>query len=535
MAAAPVVTRATGSGAGASPEPGSASGDPAAWPTAGIVAVGLACAAGIAFRTYTRSELWLDEALTVHLSEVPLGELSDVLRRDGAPPLYYALLHGWMQVFGTGNQAVRLLSAAFGVATLPLLYRAGRRLGGPTVGVGALVLLATSPFAIRYGTEARMYSLVALLVAAGWLLVANALERPTVGWLVGVGAVSGALLLTHYWAFYLLACLGVVLAVAAWRGVVERGAAVKVLGAMAAGSALLFGPWIPNFLYQRAHTGTPWGTAPGPVEVAFTTLVDLGGGPFPEGQALAGLLAALTLLALFGRAVDGRRVELDLWTRPGARGEALVAASTLLLAVGIGTATSSAFASRYTSVAFPLVILVAAYGLRSLADRRVVAGVLALASLLGVIGGVRNVVFRRTSADAVVATILEKGGRPGDLVAYCPDQLGPDVTRVLPDGFNELTFPDFADPRLVDWVDYGTRMRAADPAAFGQGLLERSGGRTIWYVWMPGYRTLGKSCERINDTLGNARPGNRQLLDPDLTVFERHVLWVHPAVGAAAP
>ena len=531
MAAAPVVTRATGSDADA---PAASPDDPTSSPpgrsTAAVVAVALACAAGVAFRAYTRSELWLDEALTVHLAEVSLGDLSDVLRRDGAPPLYYALLHVWMSVFGTGNEAVRLLSAVFGVATLPLLYRAGRRLGGPVVGVGALVLLATSPFAIRYATEARMYSLVALLVAAGWLLVANALERPRLGWLVGVGAVSGALLLTHYWAFYLVACTGLVLVVAAWRGSVERRAAVRVLAAMAVGSAVLFGPWVPAFLYQRAHTGTPWGTAPGPVEVAFTTLVDLGGGPFPEGQALAGLLAALTLLALFGRAVDGRRIELDLWTRAGARGEAVVAATTLLLAVGVGTATSSAFASRYTSVAFPLVLLVAAYGLRSLADRRVVAGVLAVASLLGVVGGVRNAVSRRTSSDAVVETILAEGGRPGDLVAYCPDQLGPDVTRVLPEGFQELTFPDFADPRLVDWVDYGSRMAAADPAAFGEELLERAGGRTIWYVWMPGYRTLDKKCERINDTLGNARPTNRQLLDPDKSVFERHVLWVHPAV-----
>jgi hypothetical protein len=298
---------------------------------------------------------------------------------------------------------------------------------------------------------------------------------------------------------------------------------------VAVGSVVLFGPWLPHFLYQRAHTGTPWGSAPGPVEVAFTTLVDLGGGPFPEGQALAGLLAALTLLALFGRAVDARRVELDLWTRPGARGQAVIAATTLLFGVGVGTATSSAFASRYTSVAFPLIIVVAAYGLRTLADRRIVAGVLVVASLLGLVGGVRNVVFRRTSADAVVDAILANGGKPGDVVAYCPDQLGPDVTRVLPDGFDEVTFPDMADPHIVDWVDYGTRMAAADPAAFGQRVLERSAGRTIWYVWMPGYRTLAKQCERINDTLGNARPGNHQLLDPDKSVFERHVLWVHPA------
>jgi hypothetical protein len=527
MAAAPAVAR--------TPRPGDASIDP---PTIdlsparrrlAVAAVAAAVLAGVALRTFTRSELWLDEALTVHLAEVPLGELGDVLRRDGAPPLYYALLHGWMRIFGQGNEAVRLLSAVFSVATLPLMYRAGRRLGGPTVGVAALVLLATSPFALRYATETRMYSLVALLVVAGWLALVNALERPRPLALAALGALTGLLLLTHYWAFYLLTTTGVALLLTAWRRPDHRRSALACLAAMAAGSLLLFGPWLPTFLYQAAHTGTPWGIAPGPIEVAFTTLVDLGGGPFPEGQALAGLIAGLALLALAGRAVDRHRIELDLRTVPGARRELLVAGATLVVGVSAGVATSSAFATRYTSVAFPLIILGAAYGLRSLADRRVVAGILAFASLLGVVGGIRNIVLRRTSADSVVELIAANGGQPGDLVVYCPDQLGPDVTRLLPDTYDEATFPDAADPKIIDWVDYGERMAAADPAAFAERMLERADGRTIWYVWMPGYRTLEKSCERINDALGNARPGNAQLLEPDLTAFERHVLWRHPA------
>ncbi len=492
-------------------------------------AIALAVLAGLILRLYTRSELWLDEALTVHIAEVPLSQLTEALRRDGAPPLYYLLLHGWMTVFGDGNQAVRLLSAVFSAATLPLAFRAGRRLGGPVVAVAALVLLATSPFAIRYATETRMYSLVALLVTAGYLALVRALERPTPLRLAALGAASGGLLLTHYWSFYLVATTGVALMLLAWRRPARRAEAVRVIGAIGVGSVVLFGPWVPHFLYQAAHTGTPWGIAPGPIEVAFTTLVDLGGGPYPEGQALAGLLAALALLALLGRAVDGHRIELDLRTRPGVRAEALVGAVTLVVAVGAGVLTASAFATRYTSVVFPLIVLTAAYGLRSLADRRIVAAVLVVATLAGLVGGVRNVVLRRTSADTVAALIASNGGRAGDLVVYCPDQLGPDVTRVLAEGYEESTFPDGADPRIVDWVDYGDRMRAADPLAFAADVLDRSAGRAIWYVWMPGYRTLGKHCQRINDAFGNARPGNRQLLEPDETAFERHVLWLHPA------
>ncbi len=531
MAAAPAVTRTAG--------PHDAPLDPTIAASPGprrpfvVGAVAVAVVVGGLLRLYARSELWLDEALTVNLASVPLRELRGVLARDGAPPLYYVLLHGWMAVFGRGERGgpvavggVQHRDAAPDVPGRSTPRRSAR------VAVAALVLLATSPFAIRYGTEARMYSLVALLVTAGWLALTAALEDPRAPRLVGVGAVSGALLLTHYWSFYLVGVTAVGLALAAWRRPARRAAAVRALAAVVIGSVVLFGPWVPTFLYQAAHTGTPWGLPPGPIEVAFTTLVDLGGGPFPEGQALAGLLAALALLAVFGSAVDARRIELDLRTRPGARRELLVGGVTLFVAVSAGVVTASAFATRYTSVAFPLLILAAAYGFRSFADRRLAVGLLALLALLGGVGGVRSMIFRRTSADSVSQLIAANGGQPGDVVAYCPDQLGPDVARLLPDGYEQLTFPDGARPEIVDWVDYGERMREADPAGFAQQVLQRAAGHTIWYVWMPGYRTLDKQCELVNNALGDARPGNAQLLEPDRSAFERHVLWRHPAPAA---
>jgi mannosyltransferase len=497
------------------------------WAMAGVAA---AVVAGVTLRLYTASPLWLDEALTVNLARLPLGQLTEALKHDGAPPLYYLLLHGWMRVAGTGDTAVRLLSAVFSVATLPLAHRmarhrtAGSAATATITAAAALVIAATSPFAIRYATEARMYSLVALLVSMGWLGLAAAMERVTLPRLTVVAGSAGLLLLTHYWGFYLVGATFVALVVARrWAPAV----------AVAVGSAVLFAPWLPAFAYQLQHTGTPWGTPPGPIEVAFTTLVDLGGGPHPEGQLLAGLLAALAVLALFGRPVDARRVELDLRTVPGVRADALVGAAALLAGVAVGVVTASAWASRYTSIAFPLVVLVAAVGVRAFADRRVVAGMLALVAVAGVVGGVRNVVTDRTQAgqvrDAIVANV--RGGPRTAAVVYCPDQLGPDVHRLVGDDVADLqvTFPALGDPRIVDWVDYERRMSAADPRAFARQVLERAAGRDIFYVWMPGYRTLDKKCEAVNDALGAARPGNRQLLEPDKDTFERQALWLHPA------
>ena len=43
----------------------------------------------------------------------------------------------------------------------------------------ALVVVAASSFAIRYGTEARMYSLLAILTVAAFLVLRRLLERPS--------------------------------------------------------------------------------------------------------------------------------------------------------------------------------------------------------------------------------------------------------------------------------------------------------------------------------------------------------------------
>ena len=124
---------------------------------------------GVALRLTTRSELWLDEALSVSIASLPIGDLLEALRHDGHPPLYYLLLNGWMGVFGDGNEAVRSLSLVCSLANLPLLWLAAREHAGRIAAWAALLLLASSPFAIRYATEARMYALVSLLVTVGWL------------------------------------------------------------------------------------------------------------------------------------------------------------------------------------------------------------------------------------------------------------------------------------------------------------------------------------------------------------------------------
>src|SRR5205085_12109961 len=93
-----------------------------------------------------------------------------------------------------------------------------KRVSGTRVAWAALVLLAASPFAIRYATEGRMYTLVTVLVLVGFLAALDLVEGGRVRSAVVLAAATGLALLTHYWSFYLYAVACVALLVVARRG-----------------------------------------------------------------------------------------------------------------------------------------------------------------------------------------------------------------------------------------------------------------------------------------------------------------------------
>ena len=106
--------------------------------------------------------LWLDEAFSVWMGWQPVGDLLGwLVRIDQHPPLYYLLLHVWMAL-GDDEVTVRALSALFGAVTVPVMYLVGRRLADTRVGLLAALILAVSPFHVRFAQEARMYTLLAL-------------------------------------------------------------------------------------------------------------------------------------------------------------------------------------------------------------------------------------------------------------------------------------------------------------------------------------------------------------------------------------
>jgi uncharacterized membrane protein len=109
----------------------------------------------------TKNGMWLDETFSVWLANHNLEEmLSWIAKIDQHPPLYYLLLHPWIGKYGDTPYYVRLLSVLFGTITIPVIYQIGKRMSGASMGLVAALILALSPFNIRFAQEARMYTLL---------------------------------------------------------------------------------------------------------------------------------------------------------------------------------------------------------------------------------------------------------------------------------------------------------------------------------------------------------------------------------------
>jgi hypothetical protein len=290
---------------------------------------------------------------------------------------------------------------------------------------------------------------------------------------------------------------------------------------------------VPTFLYQRAHTGTPWGTPVLPGIPLGYTLRDFAGGASgtaadrQEGWLLFFVLFPMLVLGVFGRGVDERRIEIDLRVPRPARLIALVGGGGLIAGLTLNYLAGGAFQSRYSAFVFPFFILLVARGYSTLRDPRVLGAVLVVTVGLGFAGGVRNVITQRTQA-GTVAAVLRAEAKPGDLVVYCPDQIGPSVHRLVQPGLDEVVYPSFAGPAFVDWVDYKKRLAAANPAEFARAALARAGAHTLWYVSAPGYITHVGVCEGLSDDFAAVRPRVQRTLSDD-KIFEKPALQMFPA------
>jgi len=488
--------------------------------TAAIAAVVLV---GSALRFVSVPPLWLDEAQGLMIARMPIPELFQGLREDGAPPLYYLLLQAWTAAFGVSDQAARSLSGVISVATLPIFWLAGRRLGGSSrIGYLTLVLAAANPWLIRYGSEARMYSLVILFSLLVVLATHRVWNQPTITSGVMLAVAGAGLLYTHYWALFLLAAVGV-MAIVEFVQKDRRAALVSIAGL--AGAGVLFLPWLPSFVFQSLHTGTPWANRPNPT-VFLGLLQEWSAHGF---RAAAWTAFVLWPLLIFGYGAVNKaahRIEIDLRGNSDTRWLAWLGGLTLLIAYVACTIQTSAYVARYTSVVIGLVFVLAAIGLARLPTPYTVVLTVVLAAfwLAGSAFNATQVVPSRSSQAGQIAKVLNAEAAAGDLIVFCPDQLGPSVSRLLRTPAERIAFPAGrgVDPARVNWVDYKQRHQNASASDFARSLdADLPATSSIWLVSFSGYLTYGESCTEMQDTFDELRGEGRELIEPSNSFYER--------------
>jgi uncharacterized membrane protein/cellulose synthase/poly-beta-1,6-N-acetylglucosamine synthase-like glycosyltransferase len=399
-----------------------------------VVALGGIIALGSALRGFELGSwsLWLDEVYTVAgRGAMPITEAL-VLPTDPHPPLYYLLMHGWMDTVGSSEALVRLPSLLFAIATLIVVYRLGIRIYNDRIGLAAAALLAITPFHVHFARVARMYAMFGFLTACSWYCLLGIRKDRRLA-LVGYILATSAMVYTHVYAAFVVLAQLVVLALLGRENPLPTR---KVITAVC-GVGVLSVPWVAllasrviRMVGSNGSSNIQWIPQPSSIALGRTALTYVGYPdyyPFQLDSVLVFVVAAGVLFAFVGLAIASAFhssegiVGLDIRWTTGALAVWLV---TPVAVPFIISQAVPVFAPRYTLPASIPVYLLAAKGLDALPTRRlgvVMVGVVVVGSLFA-----SGVYLDTSTAEdwAGAAENIERDGDPGDLLVFQPGYIG---------------------------------------------------------------------------------------------------------------
>jgi mannosyltransferase len=235
--------------------------------------------------------IWYDDAFSIQLARQDFGQIIVGTAADTMPPLYYFLLHLWMQV-SEEIWWLRLLSVLLSLGGMTVLYLLVKEADNERSARWSLLWAAVAPFQIYHTQEIRMYALLQLAQVGYLYFFLKATKGSTTRWIhwIMFALCAAASLYTHNLAVFFLLIPDVFL-------VIKRR--WKVLGRVIlaqAAAVVLFLPWIFQVPGQVEKIQAAFWTAkPGLLEVVQAG-VDFVGSLYPTSPALLMAAAALSLL-----------------------------------------------------------------------------------------------------------------------------------------------------------------------------------------------------------------------------------------------
>lgn len=461
---------------------------------------------------------WGDEAASVMSAVRPLRSLpAELLHVDAVHGVYYLLLHGWVDLFGTAEASTRAVSAiAVGLAAAGIVLL-GARWWNPATGTVAGLLFALLPRTTDLAIEARSYALS--IAAAVWLTVwiASIIRRGGARRLEWIAyavatAASGALFLyllflpaVHLVAALTAARVGSDPAVDATRAARRR--VLRSWIRAATGAAVLSLPFVAVSLAQKdqvafiANRGyltlqnilaTQWFAAPDTAALLWiplllgiaASLLHLGTGPLGGlGRGLDPLAHDAALLGPHApRAVPA------LW--PALTWLVLPTAALVLLDVLV----APTYNMRYTAYSLPAATLLMGAGIVALSGwiargRRtavplIVCGILAIAVAVAPHFQYQRGEFAKDGgADfRAAAETIAAGAQPGDALLFGesvrPSRNPRLVYRLYPERFAGML-----DPQLR--VAYDRKAGLWDTLAPVSDVAPALTARRVWLIERP--------------------------------------------------
>jgi hypothetical protein len=448
--------------------------------------------------------LWWDEGYSVYFATEPLARMLDLTAQDIHPPLYYALLHGWIVLWGSAAPpVVRGLSVLLGTIAIPLsgwliwrLFPGQRRIGLLAVG-----LLALNPMHLFYSQEVRMYGFgMALSIASTacfweWMQAASrtssgrAVHRrwPLIGYVLTTAA---GLYTLYYFVFVPLGHL-------AWTVVIHRRDPRRIWPVVTAQAliAALFVPWLfytlPKLTAYVSHKVASDQDSPlDPIQYVARHLAAFSGGhiPWPFGNVpwpllLGGATVCLLLAALFllrrGQTSSHNSGSLPTPSDSPARDAVVLLLVLVITALTGGWLINLRFpffpegGERLLLVALPYVLLLLSVGIDR-AWRVAFLGKTALSlALAAAAGGIVTfyVTPRYTEEDyrPIVRQIVQQGRNQDTVLAIFPWQVGY-WRAYAPQGDPLVAGPAplLLSDRVVGW---STAVQATVDAALRKGAL----------------------------------------------------------------
>ncbi len=278
---------------------------------------------------------------------------------DIHPPLYYFLVHFWMDLAGRTEFALRFPAVFFGALTLPVMYAWGRRLAGTGAAMIACGLAALAPFYLDFSQQVRMYTLATFLAVLSMYCFHRAfIDGRRRYWIVYALSISLALY-THYFAITVLLAQALMVAVAlvSRRDYARSGYWL----AAAAGAGILLAPWAPFALrqvfdYQNHSLLTPnWQT------VFYSTWQTFNLGVTVNAVQVAPILVAILAVFVVGLGLAFKR---GVPSRPGLA--VLLVYMALPLLVGLALfRLKPMFHPKYFMMASPAYLLLLGIALSS--------------------------------------------------------------------------------------------------------------------------------------------------------------------------